>query len=105
IDSGKTAIALLRQEMDNTAFAAENVSALLAEQERLVAALKSRDARPSITAITRRVDKAVDIEREGLRLELEQIQDMYDNDRIDRATAKQLRENVYLMQIDLEDRI
>ncbi|MEG2260512.1 MAG: Na+/H+ antiporter [Raoultibacter sp.] len=105
IDSGKTAIALLRQEMDNTAFAAENVSALLAEQERLVAALKSRDARPSITAITRRVDKAVDIEREGLRLELEQIQDMYDNDRIDRPTAKQLRENVYLMQIDLEDRI
>ncbi|MEG0071938.1 MAG: Na+/H+ antiporter [Raoultibacter sp.] len=105
ISSGETAIALLRNEMDGSQFAAENVSVLLVEHEHLVAALRSRDARPSITAITHRVDKAADIERDGLRLELEQIQDMYDNDRIGRSTAKQLRENVYLMQIDLEDRI
>ncbi|MEG2007008.1 MAG: Na+/H+ antiporter [Raoultibacter sp.] len=105
IDSEEKAIEMLRTEMNGSDFATENVGVLLGEHERMLASLKSHNARPSITAITRRVDKASDIEREGLRLELEQIQDMYENERLSRSVAKQLRENVYLMQIDLEDRV
>lgn len=43
--------------------------------------------------------------RLGLRLELEQIQTMYEEERLCRDTAKRLRENVYLMQVDLEDNV
>ena len=82
---------------------AEDVSALLLEYQRTIGTL--RNANPSITAIARTADKAVDVERLGLRLELEQIQAMYEDDRLCRSSAKRLRENVYLMQVDLEDNV
>lgn len=42
-----------------------------------------------------------DIESEGLRLELGEIQQMYEDDRLDRSEAAELREEVYLMQASL----
>ena len=50
-------------------------------------------------------DKTEDIRRLGLQLELEQIQTMYEEERLCRASAKRLRENVNLMQMDLEDNV
>lgn len=105
IDCEEKAVEILRAEMNASDFATENVGVLLGEHERMLTSLKNHSSRPSITAITSRVDKASDIEREGLRLELEQIQEMYENKKLSRSAAKRLRENVYLMQIDLEDRV
>lgn len=51
------------------------------------------------------MNKAADIERHGLRLELEQIQSRYEDGDLCRASYKRLRENVYLMQVDLEDNV
>ena len=82
---------------------AEDVSALVMEYQRTIALL--RNANPSITAFTNTADKAVDIERLGLRLELEQIQTRYEDGQLCRSSAKRLRENVYLMQVDLEDNV
>lgn len=82
---------------------AEDLSSLLLEYQRTLSALRSKA--PSITAITSTADAAVDIKRLGLHLELEQIQTRYEEDDLCRATAKRLRENVYLMQIDLEDNV
>lgn len=42
-----------------------------------------------------------DIESEGLRLELGEIQQMYEDDRLNRDEAAELREEVYLMQANL----
>ncbi len=81
----------------------EDVSALIMEYQRTVTLL--RNANPSITAFTRTADKAAEIERLGLRLELEQIQSHYEEGSLSRAAAKRLRENVYLMQVDLEDNV
>ncbi len=81
----------------------EDASTLLLEYQRTCVSL--RNTSPSITAITRTADKAEDVRRLGLRLELEQIQTMYEEERLCRATAKRMRENVYLMQIDLEDTV
>ena len=81
----------------------EDVSTLLLEYQRVLRSLRS--ATPSITAITTTADKARDIERMGLYLELEQIQTRYEEGELSRACAKRLRENVYLMQIDLEDNV
>ena len=64
-----------------------------------------RSANPSITAFTRTADKAIEIERLGLQLELEQIQSRYEEGDLCRAEAKRMRENVNLMQLDLEDNV
>ena len=82
---------------------AEDVSTLLLEYQRSITAMRS--ANPSITALTNTVNKAADIERHGLRLELEQIQSRYEDGDLCRASYKRLRENVYLMQVDLEDNV
>ena len=65
----------------------------------------TRAASPSITAMANVADKAVDIQRQGLRLELEALQARYEEGRLPRAAYKRLRENVALMQIDLEDNL
>ena len=81
----------------------EYVSELLIETSRLAASLEPR--RPSITTITA-VDNATnDIIRRGLNIELEVIQEMLEAGRISRASAKRMRENVALMQIDLEEKV
>lgn len=82
---------------------AENVSALLLEYQRLVQTTHA--ANPSITALTTTADKAVEIQRQGLRLELEAIQSNYEEGALPRASYKRLRENVALMQIDLDDNV
>ncbi|MCB7038614.1 cation:proton antiporter [Eggerthella sinensis] len=82
---------------------AETISALILEYQRLVHT--TRAANPSITAMTNVADKAVDIQRQGLRLELEALQARYEEGRLPRAAYKRLRENVALMQIDLEDNL
>ena len=105
IKSGEKVVANLQAELasSDSAEKTEDVSTLLREYQRALRSLRS--ATPSITAITTTADKARDIERMGLYLELEQIQTRYEEGELSRACAKRLRENVYLMQIDLEDNV
>lgn len=105
LEGEQIAVDLLRGEMLLTNFHAETVGGLLVEHEKVLRTLQTSRPNPSITAIARTADKATDIEREGLLLELEFIQEAYENERLSRASAKNLRENVHLMQLDLEDRV
>lgn len=82
---------------------AENISTIIMEYQRGIMA--ARSANPSITAFRNTTDMALDIERMGLRMELEQIQARYEEGDLCRSSAKRLRENVYLMQFDLEDNL
>ena len=90
---------LLLEEHSST----EDVNALIIELQRSLRRLRS-DA-PSVSSATRTEARVNEVKREGLRLELEHIQMMFESGRISRASAKHMRENVYLMQLDLEDRI
>lgn len=96
---------LLRAELasPDSSTPTEDISTLLLEYQRALTTL--RNANPSITALTNTASKALDIERQGLRLELEQIQSRYEDGDLCRASYKRLRENVYLMQVDLEDNV
>lgn len=82
---------------------AEIAGALLVEYQRAARSLTSDS--PSITTITNISQKATDIERFALQLELEQIQKYYEDGVISRAFSRRLRENVNLMQLDLGDSI
>lgn len=79
----------------------ENASKLLLDYQRNVADLRS--TRASITTNFKVADCVDDVKRYAYQFELEQIQMMYEDERISRATAQRMRENVYLMQLDLED--
>ncbi len=81
----------------------EDVSKLIVEYETTLAALRKRA--PSVTTSFKIVDQTDDIRRLAYQLELEEIQKMYERSRIDRHAAKTMRDNVALMQMDLEDKL
>ncbi len=90
---------LLLHEDSNT----EDVASLLIEVQTNLRRLK-RDTRTFATAA--RVDEQVlELRRRAYMLELEAIADLVQDDLITHATAKHMRENVFLMQLDLEEKI
>ncbi|MGI6591557.1 MAG: cation:proton antiporter [Eggerthellaceae bacterium] len=60
---------------------------------------------PSITFITRLDDNLDEVMRTGYHLELEQINKRFEENEISRSLAKKLRDNVHLMQLDLDDQV
>lgn len=96
-------IGLLEILITDSATPTEDASRLLLSYQRSLATLKQ--ATPSVTAVVKTIDKTEDVKRLGYQLELEQIQLMYEDEQLSRATARRMRENVYLMQMDLEDSV
>ncbi|MBS6941627.1 MAG: sodium:proton antiporter, partial [Slackia piriformis] len=96
-------LARLRVRLDDPAYRTEHVSALMVEVQRDLR--RTRRAGRGIASAAHAEDKATEVRRLACLLELDHIQDMYEAGRIDRATAKMMRENVNLMQLDLEDRV
>ena len=93
----------LRARLDDPAYRTEHVSALMVEVQRDLRRL--RRAGRGIATAARVEDKATEVRRLACSLELDHIQDLYESGRINRGMAKQMRENVHLMQLDLEDRL
>ena len=91
----------LKEEMTNSDLQSEKISQLINEYERAVFLL--RGPAPSITAITQNAELDLNATRLALRIELEQIQQAYEEKRISRQAAQKMREAVYVMQLDLED--
>lgn len=93
----------LRELLNDPAYRTEDVSALMVEVQRDLRRCKriGRD----IGTVARVEDRATEVRRLGYALELEHIQRMYESRRISRAMAKYMRENVALMQLDLEDKV
>lgn len=96
-------IGLLEILITDSATPTEDASRLLLSYQKSLAMLKQTT--PSVTAVVKTLDKTEDIKRLGYQLELEQIQQMYEDEQLSRATARRMRENVYLMQMDLEDNV
>ena len=101
VKASEYVIERLEAEMAASPIQSEKISQLAAEYRRTVAML--RGPAPSITALTQYAETDLNATRLGLRIELEQIQQAYEDGRISRAGAQKMREAVYLMQIDLED--
>lgn len=103
IETAKHVIDALTTEMAEGLVPVEDASNVLMEYERNLSVLSSE--RTSVTTSIRIVDQTDDIRRYAYQVELEQIQEMYEADRISRQEARNMRENVYLMQMDLEDKL
>ena len=96
-------ISLLEVLVTDSITPTEEASRLLLEYQRSLATLRSTT--PSVTAVVATMDRTDEVKRMGYRIELEQIQSMYEDERLSRASAKRLRESVLLMQMDLEDNV
>lgn len=103
IEVAKRVIMRLQSEMAESDIPTETYSALILEYQNFLSTLKA--ASPSITAITNSQSCDDQVLRLALRLELEQIQRAYEEERLSRAEARHLRQNVALMQLDLDDRL
>ncbi len=81
----------------------EDAANLLLEYQNSVAIIKN--SLPTVTSAIRIGDRTDDVKCYAYSVELEQIQEMYEEERLSRATARRLRENVQMMQLDLDDRL
>lgn len=93
----------LRARLDDPSYRTEHVSSLMVQVQRDLRRVKriGRD----IGTVARVEDKATEVRRAGFLIELEHIQQMYESGRINRHTAKHMRENVHMMQLELEDKV
>lgn len=91
----------LQDEMADMDAPTEAISELIVEYQRTIDLLRRKGS--SITAMARAATPDLEVMRLGLRIELEQIQLAYEEGRLSRNGAQKMRENVYLMQVDLED--
>ncbi|CRH62890.1 cation:proton antiporter [Eggerthellaceae bacterium PR-HUZ602407-17] len=97
------AIERMEEEMTISQLPSEAYSRLIVEYQTARAALL--ETLPSITSFTRREKSIEEVLREALRLELEAIQSAYEDEKLSWQQARDLRQNVALMQIDLNDQL
>lgn len=81
----------------------ETITSAIARHQRNKVNLS--DQGPSVSRATRVVDNMGEIMEKGYRIEISQIQEMYEAGRISRPLGVKLRENVILMMIDRKDAI
>lgn len=103
IDTATRVIEQLEEKVSSTEVPTEDASALLIEYQASKARLLS--AAPSVSTVIRTADRTEGVRRFALQVELEQIQIMYEEERLSRASAKRMRDNVYLMQLDLDNNV
>lgn len=84
-------------------YPAEVVAEVLLDYQRTLHALSSR--RPSVTAYARATYVMEDVQRKAYSYELEEIHAALERGDIKRSTATHMRDNVYLMLVDLNAEI
>ena len=83
--------------MSNQEYAAEYCSALLREYRSVERLLRSR---PNVSLSVRLIENIEEVKRESYAIELRIIHDMYEAGDITRVQERQLRNNVYVMNVD-----
>ncbi len=104
--SEQYAVDFLRGLVDNPDYPSDEVARLLIRHERALNLLaESSDATVTSEAVENVMVSTSAIQRRGLQLELEVIQDFYASGDLTRAQAKELRDNTMLMLMDVEDQV
>lgn len=104
--SEQYAVEYLRSLVDDPNYRSEEVARLLIRHERALAVFAvSTDATVTSEAVENATVNTSAIQRRGLQLELEVIQDFYASGDLTRAQAKEMRDNTLLMLMDVEDQV
>lgn len=101
----RSAVNFLQSVVDKPEYPSEVVARFLIAHERALAVYEPSEATMTSEVVEDVTTRMEDIQRRGLQLELEVIQDFYADGHLTRAQAKDLRDNVSLMLIDLEEHV
>ncbi len=102
--SERFALDYLRSRVDDPDYPSEIIAKLIIAHERVLSMLDPNEATTE-QAVERATAQIDAIQRKGLQIELEVIQDYYSSGQLTRAQAKGMRDNVSLMLVDLEERV
>ena len=97
------AIEYLQKLVNNPDYPSEVVAKLMISHERALSVFDHSDATMTSEAVENATVSIDDIQRRGLQYELEVIQDFYASGNLTRAQAKDMRDNVSMMLLDLEE--
>ncbi|MBT1181824.1 Na+/H+ antiporter [Bifidobacterium sp. CP2] len=95
-------IAMLEEEMTYDRYDTEFCSALILDYRRAEASLKSR---PNVAGSAVAASQAEEVKKQSYAIELGVVQDMLEAGDISRSQAKELRRNIYVMQVDADSGI
>lgn len=99
------AIEFLQSLVNNPDYPSEVVAKLLISHEHALSVFEESDATITSEAMENAMVAVDELRRRGLQIELDVIADFYASGNLTRAQAKELRSNVSLMMLDLEDHI
>lgn len=91
---------LLTMRLSNPEYPSGETSALIMNYQRVCNALRQQS--PSITVIAKAENESEEYLLKGYALEIEKIQELYDDGLISRETARRARNNVAIMRMDAE---
>lgn len=103
--SERYAIEYLQKLVNNPDYPSEVVAKLMIGHERALSVFDKSDATMTFEAVENATVSIDEIQRRGLQFELEVIQDFYASGNLTRAQAKDMRDNVSLMLLDLEESV
>ena len=103
--SERYAIEYLQKLVNNPDYPSEVVAKLMIGHERALSVFDKSDATMTSEAVENATVSIDEIQRRCLQFELEVIQDFYASGNLTRAQAKDMRDNVSLMLLDLEESV
>lgn len=103
--SERYAIEYLQKLVNSPDYPSEVVAKLMIGHERALSVFDKSDATMTSEAVENATVSIDEIQRRGLQFELEVIQDFYASGNLTRAQAKDMRDNVSLMLLDLEESV
>lgn len=103
IETARFVAGVLSSQVADDNVSTEDASRLLLAYEQRASVLAN--TRPSVTTTFKIADETDDIMRLAYQIELEQIQKMFEQDRITRQEANRMRDNVQVMIMDLENKL
>ena len=94
----------LEEAVASSTVPTEDAAGLLLEYQRTLSSLVATEA-PIVSTTLEVASDITAVRRLACQLELEKIQELYEEGAIDRGYVRRLRDNVVLMQLDVDDRL
>ena len=102
VDAMEYVIDRLYEEMGRNVYRTEHCSTLILDYRRAEASLRNR---PNVSDSAEAIMQTEQAKRDSYAIELGIIQDMFEAGTINRTQMRQLRRNVYVMQVDAESEL
>lgn len=103
IASERYALSRMKEQVKNEFINTELASKVVLEYEKSLTSMTQ--SLPSVTVAIDAIDASADVQLYAYSIELDKIHELQESGKLSRSNAKKMRENVTLMQLELQDAI